>query len=92
MKTIINYLLKLDVVVKPHLGENISLQGNLDPCALHGTEKSIKEAASKILDSYGFGHRHIFNLGHGIDQYVDPENLGILINHVKEYSKKYHQN
>jgi len=74
------------------VGENISLQGNLDPCALHGTEKSIKEAASKILDSYGFGHRHIFNLGHGIDQYVDPENLGILINHVKEYSKKYHQN
>ena len=74
------------------VGENIALQGNLDPCALHGTEESIKDAASKIIDGYGFGHRHIFNLGHGIDQYVDPENLGILIDHVKEYSKKYHQN
>jgi len=74
------------------VGENISLQGNLDPCALHGSDESIKQAASKILDDYGFGHRHIFNLGHGIDQYVNPDNLKILINHVKEYSKKFHKN
>ena len=74
------------------VGEDICLQGNLDPCALHGTEQSIKDAASKIIDSYGFGHKHIFNLGHGIDQFVNPDNLGILIKHVKEYSTKYHQN
>lgn len=74
------------------VGENICLQGNLDPCTLHGTEQSIKDAASKVIDGYGFGHRHIFNLGHGIDQYVNPDNLGVLIDHVKEYSKKYHQN
>ena len=74
------------------VGENICLQGNLDPCALHGTEQSIKDAASKIIDSYGFGHKHIFNLGHGIDQFVNPDNLDILIKHVKEYSTKYHQN
>ena len=74
------------------VGENICLQGNLDPCSLHGTEESLKDAASKIVDGYGFGHRHIFNLGHGIDQYVNPDNLKILIDHVKEYSKKYHQN
>ena len=74
------------------VGEDICLQGNLDPCALHGTEQAIKDAASKIIDSYGFGHKHIFNLGHGIDQFVNPDNLGILIKHVKEYSTKYHQN
>jgi uroporphyrinogen decarboxylase len=74
------------------VGENICLQGNLDPCALHGTEQSIKDAASEIIDNYGFGHKHIFNLGHGIDQFVDPENLGILIKHIKEYSIKYHKN
>ena len=74
------------------VGEDICLQGNLDPCALHGTEQSIKDAASKIIDSYGFGHKHIFNLGHGIDQFVNPDNLDILIKHVKEYSTKYHQN
>ena len=79
-------------IARNTVGESIALQGNLDPCALHGTEESIKNAASKIIDDYGFGHRHIFNLGHGIDQYVNPENLGILIDHVKEYSKKYHQN
>ena len=74
------------------VGEDICLQGNLDPCALHGTGQSIKDAASKIIDSYGFGHKHIFNLGHGIDQFVNPDNLDILIKHVKEYSTKYHQN
>ena len=74
------------------VGEDICLQGNLDPCALHGTEQSIKDAASKIIDGYGFGHKHIFNLGHGIDQFVNPDNLDILIKHVKEYSTKYHQN
>ena len=72
------------------VGENICLQGNLDPCALHGSKESIQNAASKIIDSYGFGHKHIFNLGHGIDQFVNPDNLDILIKYVKEYSVKYH--
>ncbi len=72
------------------VGENVCLQGNLDPCALHGSKESIQNAASKIIDSYGFGHKHIFNLGHGIDQFVNPDNLNILIKYVKEYSVKYH--
>ena len=72
------------------VGENICLQGNLDPCALHGSKESIQNAASKIIDGYGFGHKHIFNLGHGIDQFVNPDNLNILIKYVKEYSVKYH--
>ena len=72
------------------VGENVCLQGNLDPCALHGSKESIQNAASKIIDSYGFGHKHIFNLGHGIDQFVNPDNLNVLIKHVKEYSVKYH--
>ena len=79
-------------IARKIVGENICLQGNLDPCALHGTEESLKNAAEKVIDSYGYGDRHIFNLGHGIDQYVNPDNLSILINHVQEYSKKYHKN
>ncbi len=74
------------------IGEKICIQGNLDPCALHGTEQSIKEAASRVIDGYGYGHRHIFNLGHGIDQFVKPEKLAILIDHVKDYSSQYHKN
>ena len=79
-------------IARKIIGEDICIQGNLDPCALHGKEEDIKKAASKIIDNYGYGHKHIFNLGHGIDQHVAPDNLGILINHVKEYSKKYHEN
>ncbi len=74
------------------VGEKICLQGNLDPTALHGSPETLKKEASKLLDTYGFGHKHIFNLGHGIDQYVNPNNLEILINHVKKYSQKYHNN
>ena len=72
------------------VGDNITLQGNLDPCALYGSDETIKNEADKILNAYGKGHRHIFNLGHGIDKNVNPEKVSSLIKHVHESSKKFH--
>ena len=34
---------------------------------------------------------HIFNLGHGIDQHVDPVNAGAFIEAVHEFSGQYHR-
>jgi len=42
------------------------------------------------LASYGKGSGHVFNLGHGITQWTDPENAGAMINAVKKYSQQYH--
>lgn len=71
-------------------GESTALQGNLDPGALYGNETSIRRDVTRVLDSYGHGHRHIFNLGHGIHQHIDPANVEIMVEAVHELSPQYH--
>ncbi|MRX27640.1 uroporphyrinogen decarboxylase [Kangiella sp. HZ709] len=68
----------------------VALQGNMDPSILYGTEHRIREEVSKILASYGQGSGHVFNLGHGIHQTVNPENAGAFIKAVHELSPEYH--
>jgi uroporphyrinogen decarboxylase len=77
--------------VRKRIGEKVALQGNLDPTVLYASEEKIKEEVVKILDSFGEGSGHIFNLGHGILPDVDPEKAKALVRIVKEESKKYHQ-
>lgn len=69
---------------------NVSLQGNLDPTVLFAPEKTIISKTKDVLESYGKGSGHIFNLGHGILPETDPEKVKLLINYVKEESRKYH--
>jgi uroporphyrinogen decarboxylase len=62
--------------------ENIALQGNLDPCALLGTQESIAEEVREILKKVGpIGH--IMNLGHGIMPMVPVENAKAFIEAAK---------
>ena len=72
------------------VGDKVALQGNMDPAILYGSHERIREEVATILKSYGHGTGHIFNLGHGIHQFVDPENAGVFINAVKELSPAYH--
>jgi uroporphyrinogen decarboxylase len=76
--------------VRKRIGDKIALQGNLDPAFLYANEEKIKEEAIRILDSFGEGSGHIFNLGHGILPDVEPEKAKYLVNTVKEESRKYH--
>ena len=71
--------------------DKVALQGNLDPGVLYGTPERIKSEVGRVLESYGTGHRHIFNLGHGIHQHVQPENVEIMIESVHELSPAFHQ-
>ena len=43
-----------------------------------------------VIDDYGHGEGHIFNLGHGITQFTDPAKVTLMLDVLKEYSKKYH--
>lgn len=72
------------------LGENMTLQGNLDPAMLLAEPKAIREAVARVLADYGHGHRHIFNLGHGITPDVPPEHAKVMIEAVHELSPAYH--
>ena len=69
----------------------VALQGNMDPSMLYASDERIREEVETILASYGHGNGHVFNLGHGIHQTVNPEKAGVFINAVHELSKKYHQ-
>jgi len=66
------------------IGENKTLQGNLDPCALYGNFEQVKRETIKMLESFA-GGRHIANLGHGVYPDTDPEMVKCFVNTVKEY-------
>lgn len=72
------------------VGEKVALQGNLDPTILLTNPQCIKSHVEKILDSYGFGSGHIFNLGHGITPDVPPEHVQVMIEAIHKLSPKYH--
>jgi len=72
------------------VGNRVALQGNLDPATLYATPDVVRERVASVLESYGPGSGHVFNLGHGITPDVKPEHAGALINAVHELSARYH--
>ena len=72
------------------VGDKVALQGNLDPSVLYAPDDVIRSEVKKVLEKFGKKNGHIFNLGHGIQQYVDPNKVTVLVNAVKELSPSYH--
>lgn len=72
------------------IGGKVAIQGNLDPTVLYSEPNFIRREARKVLESYGKGDGHIFNLGHGILPDINPEHAKILVDFVKEESAAYH--
>lgn len=68
------------------VNDRVALQGNLDPSVLYGSPESIRAAVKKVLASYGDGPGHVFNLGHGIHQFVNPDHLDVMVDAVHEFS------
>jgi len=64
----------------------VALQGNLDPSALFAPPENVRAEALRVLDSYGAGSGHVFNLGHGITPDVDPERVAVLVDAVRNYA------
>ena len=77
-------------VARQHVGHKVALQGNLDPNVLFATPEVIRAETERILASYGYGSGHVFNLGHGISQFTNPDNAAALVQAVHELSRKYH--
>jgi uroporphyrinogen decarboxylase len=72
-------------------GDKIALQGNLDPSMLYASPEKIRQAVADTLADYGHGHGHVFNLGHGIHQHIDPEHVTAMVEAVHELSPQYHK-
>ncbi len=75
---------------RTQIGSKVALQGNLDPAVLYGTDDRIREEVATVLKSYGHGSGHVFNLGHGIQQFVNPEKVSVMLEAVREMSPAYH--
>lgn len=72
------------------IGGKVAIQGNLDPTVLYSEPNFIKREARKVLESYGKGTGHIFNLGHGILPDIKPEHAKALVDFIKEESVAFH--
>jgi len=68
----------------------VALQGNMDPAVLHASPARIREEVTAVLDSYGPGNGHVFNLGHGITPDIPPAHVQVLVDAVRELSPAYH--
>jgi uroporphyrinogen decarboxylase len=71
-------------------GDKVSLQGNLNPEVLRKSPDVIRGAVAEVLQSYGDGPGHVFNLGHGITPDIDPEHVAVLVDAVRNLSPAYH--
>lgn len=76
---------------RERVGDRVALQGNLDPCTLYASPEVISQSVADILEGFGSGSGHVFNLGHGIHPQIPPENAGAMVDAVHELSKPYHQ-
>jgi uroporphyrinogen decarboxylase len=70
------------------LGNDVAVQGNLDPVLLFADWKQVKAGARRILDEAGGKPGHIFNLGHGILPETPVENVKALAEYVQEQTTK----
>lgn len=82
----------LDWTIKPKkareiFGESITLQGNLDPCALYASKEELARITKEMLNKFGC-QNYIANLGHGIYPDMDPEHTKHFIDCVHTFSEE----
>jgi uroporphyrinogen decarboxylase len=71
------------------LGNNGSVQGNLDPVVLFADWKEIKKRAENILRQAAGRPGHIFNLGHGILPETPVDNVIALCAYIRDHSAEF---
>ena len=76
---------------RKRVGHRVALQGNMDPSILYAPPARIEAEVQTILEQYGQGAGHVFNLGHGIHLDVPPENAGVFVESVHRLSAPYHR-
>jgi uroporphyrinogen decarboxylase len=68
------------------LGDDVAMQGNLDPVVLFAPLPELEVHVARILAQAGGRPGHIFNLGHGILPQTPVEHVAALISMVHELS------
>ena len=68
------------------LGDEVAIQGNLDPVALFAPLSELEVHVDRILAQAAGRPGHIFNLGHGILPQTPVEHVAALVDMVHEMS------
>ncbi len=76
---------------RARVGHQVALQGNLDPNMLYASPERIRAEVASILDAFGGGAGHVFNLGHGIHPAIDPDHVAVMVDAVHDLSRGYHR-
>ena len=82
----VDWRIDLDVAWRL-LGQDVAIQGNLDPVALFAPWPELKLRAQRILELAGGRPGHIFNLGHGVLPETDPDAVRFVTDLVHERSR-----
>lgn len=54
----------------------VTLQGNLDPGTIYGSDEIISQKVEAMIKGFGGGKQHyIINFGHGTHPFMDPEKI-----------------
>ena len=75
---------------RERVGDQVCLQGNMDPTLLNASPERIRDEVAQILTSFGEGSGHVFNLGHGITPGINPDHVAAMVDAVVELSPDYH--
>jgi uroporphyrinogen decarboxylase len=59
-------------VVRRRMGDDVAIQGNLDPNLLCAPRERLHKGVRAVLEAAGSAPGHIFNLGHGIFPQTPP--------------------
>jgi uroporphyrinogen decarboxylase len=77
----VDWRIPIDLAWK-RLGDDVGIQGNLDPAVLLATSELIKSRTSEILTKTKGRVGHVFNLGHGMLPDTPPQNVIELVKFV----------
>ncbi len=69
------------------LGDDVAVQGNLDPTVLFAPLPEIKKRVDDILRRTNGRAGHIFNLGHGVLQHTPVDTLKAVVEMVHEFRR-----
>lgn len=70
------------------IGDNKTLQGNIDPCLLYADHSYIKKETIKMLEAFG-PDRHIVNLGHGVYPDTPLDGVKCFVDTVQAFTPQF---
>lgn len=70
------------------LGDDVALQGNLDPICLYAEDEVLTRRVVEVVQKGRTAPGHIFNLGHGILPDMSPDRIRFVADLVHEKSQR----